>query len=381
MRVVFGGVAAASVTYVTSTQLLVTAPPHPIGSVDVVVSSPNGVATLQNTFQYVPPFTAVRVNPASSSITSGQRQQFTAVAVAADNSTIDVTSRATWSSSDPTVATIDANGLATSLKAGTTSISATFANLTQTVLLTVVALETPPPDPSTLATPIDGTVVTSISDTVQFLYSGPNPIQRGVTPGTIQPARVAVIRGQIHSAGGAPLPAVRVTILGHPELGHTLSRVDGWYDMAVNGGGDVTLVYNKSGYLSAQRRTRTPWRDFVVLDDVYMTAFDPAATAVNMAAPTMQVARGSVVTDSDGSRRATVLVPTGTTATIETPNGSRVATTLTIRATEFSVGSNGQKMMPAALPPASAYTYCVELSADEATAANANTVRFSKPVA
>jgi RHS repeat-associated protein len=380
MRVVFGGV-ASSVTYVTSTELLVTAPPHPIGSVDVVVSSPNGVATLQNTFRYVPPFTAVRVTPASPTITSGQGQQFTAVAVAADNSTIDVTSRATWSSSDPTVATIDANGLATSLKAGTTSISATFANLTQTVLLTVVALETPPPDPSTLATPIDGTVVSSISDTVQFLYTGPNPIQRGVTPGTIQAARVAVIRGQIHSADGAPLPSVRVTILGHPELGHTLSRVDGWYDLAVNGGGDVTIVYDKSGYLSAQRRTRTPWRDFVVLGDIYMTAFDPAATTVNMAAPTMQVARASVVTDSDGSRRATVLVPTGTTATIETPNGSQVATTLTIRATEFTVGSNGQKMMPAALPPASAYTYCVELSADEATAASANAVRFSKPVA
>ena len=381
MRVVFGGVAAASVTYVTSTELLATAPPHAIGSVDVVVSSPNGVATLQNTFQYVPPFTAVRVSPASPTITSGQGQQFTAMAVAADNSTIDVTSRAMWSSSDPTVATIDANGLATALKAGTTSISATFATLTQTVLLTVLALETPPPDPSTLATPVDGTVVTSVSDSVQFLYSGANPIQRGVTPGTIQAKRVAVVRGQIRSADGAPMPAVRVTILGHPELGHTLSRVDGWYDLAVNGGGDVTLVYDKSGYLSAQRRTRTPWRDFVVLDDVYMTAVDPVATTVNMAAPTMQVARGSVVTDSDGSRRATVLVPTGTTATIETPNGSQVASTLTIRATEFSVGSNGQKMMPAALPPASAYTYCVELSADEATAANANTVRFSKPVA
>src|SRR5947209_6528710 len=37
--------------------------------------------------------------------------------------------------------------------------------------------------------------------------------------------------------------------------------------------------------------------------------------------------------------------------------------------------------MPAALPPESQYTYCVELSADEATSAGATDVRFSKPLA
>jgi RHS repeat-associated protein len=36
--------------------------------------------------------------------------------------------------------------------------------------------------------------------------------------------------------------------------------------------------------------------------------------------------------------------------------------------------------MPASLPPQSAYTYCVELSVDEALAAGATTVQFSKPV-
>src|SRR5262249_963842 len=149
----------------------------------------------------------------------------------------------------------------------------------------------------------------------------------------------------------------------------TLSRADGGYDLAVNGGGDVTLDYRKSGFISAQRRTRTPWRDFVVMDDVLMTAFDPAATPVSMTAAPMQAARGSVVSDSDGTRRATLLIPAGTTATIETAGGSQVVPTLTVRATEFTVGPNGPKMMPAALPPPSAYTYCVELSADEAVAA------------
>ncbi|HXO43257.1 MAG TPA: hypothetical protein VN999_17535, partial [Thermoanaerobaculia bacterium] len=53
--------------------------------------------------------------------------------------------------------------------------------------------------------------------------------------------------------------------------------------------------------------------------------------------------------------------------------------TLTVRATEYTVGANGPQAMPAPLPPSSAYTYAVELGADEAAAAGA-TVKFSQPV-
>jgi RHS repeat-associated protein len=380
-QVVFGNAPAASITYIASTEILAVAPPHANGATDVVVTSPAGTATLRNTFLYIPPFTALQIAPASPTLTSGQRQQFTLTGVRADNTTADLTNRASWDSSNRSVATIDATGLATAVAAGTTTITAAFENLTQSVLLTVAAPETLPPDPATVATPIDGTVVTSISDTVEFLYTGSNPVQRGVRPGTIKSNRVAVLRGQVRSATSAPLPGVRVSILGRPEFGFTLTRSDGWYDLAVNGGGDLTIEYQKNGHLSAQRRTHTPWRDFVVMGDVYMTSFDAAATTVNMGAPAIQVARGSLITDGDGSRRATLFIPGGTTATIETASGSQIVPKLTLRATEFSVGPNGPKMMPAALPPASAYTYCVELSADEAVAANATNVRFSKPVA
>src|SRR4029079_6384397 len=55
-------------------------------------------------------------------------------------------------------------------------------------------------------------------------------------------------------------------------------------------------------------------------------------------------------------------------------------TTLHIRATEFTVGASGPNAMPAALPPLSGYTYCTELSADEAIAAGAVSVAFNQPV-
>ena len=62
-------------------------------------------------------------------------------------------------------------------------------------------------------------------------------------------------------------------------------------------------------------------------------------------------------------------------------NGQPVPmTTLHVRATEYTVGPNGPEAMPGELPPQSGYTYAVELSADEAIAAGATEVRFSKPV-
>ena len=49
---------------------------------------------------------------------------------------------------------------------------------------------------------------------------------------------------------------------------------------------------------------------------------------------------------------------------------------LNVRATEYTVGDHGPKKMPAPLPANSGYTYCIELSADEAIKAGAKTVRF-----
>ena len=59
---------------------------------------------------------------------------------------------------------------------------------------------------------------------------------------------------------------------------------------------------------------------------------------------------------------------------------SQPINTLNVRLTEYTVGPRGPMAMPGTLPPQSAYTYCVELSADEAVAAGAKSVRFSQPV-
>lgn len=239
-----------------------------------------------------------------------------------------------------------------------------------------------PPDPATVAPPSDLTVATDIAASTAFLYTGSNPIQTGVAPGTIEPLRVAVIRGQVRGRDGTPIGGVNITVLGHPELGKTLTRADGLFDLAVNGGGQLTVSYQKDGYLPAQRQVRSPWRDYVRADDVVLVSFDTDVTPVALGASSAQVARGSPVNDTDGSRQATLIFPAGTTASMVLPDGTTQSlASLHVRATEYTVGPTGPKAMPAALPPTSAYTYAVELSVDEAVMAGATTVQFNQPVA
>ncbi|MGE5139058.1 MAG: hypothetical protein ACM3JD_06345, partial [Rudaea sp.] len=237
-----------------------------------------------------------------------------------------------------------------------------------------------PPDPVTVAPPLDPSIVTSVLDETAFLYSGSNPIQTGVTPGTIELQRVAVLRGRVLTRDGQPRAAVTISVLDHPEFGQTLTREDGKFDLAVNGGGVLTVQYAAQGLLTAQRQVQVPWQDYVSLPDVVLIALDPQVTAVDLTANTpIQVAQGSPVSDTDGSRQATVLVRQGTTASMTLPNGTtQPLSTMHIRATEFTVGANGPQAMPAELPPGTGYTYAVELSADEALAAGATGIAFNQ---
>jgi RHS repeat-associated protein len=242
---------------------------------------------------------------------------------------------------------------------------------------------TDPTDPASVATPLDPAVPTDLADATAFLYTGENPIQVGVAPGTIVDQRAAVLRGRVLTRGGDPLPGVTVTVADHPEFGHTSSRQDGGYDLAVNGGGRLVLTFAKDGYPTVQRDVPTGWQDYRVLDDVSMVAYDSAVTTVDVGGDgsAMQVAQGSPVSDEDGDRQATLLFPAGVTATATLPDGSTLhLATAHVRATEFTVGQDGPAAMPGALPTASAYTYAAEFSIDEAVAAGADTVTFSAPV-
>ena len=108
---------------------------------------------------------------------------------------------------------------------------------------------------------LDPTVASDVFAGSSFLYAGANPIQTGVVPGTIKLEFAALINGKVTTPDGAPLPAVKVTVLSHPEFGRTFTRADGRYDLVVNGGTLLTLRYERAGFLAVQRQLPAPIAD------------------------------------------------------------------------------------------------------------------------
>lgn len=239
-----------------------------------------------------------------------------------------------------------------------------------------------PVDPASVAPDIPLTSIPSFADQTQFLYTGSNAVQAGVIPGAIRPDVSAVLRGKVLDADGMPLSGVKVSILNQPEYGQTLSRIDGAYDLVVNGTGLLTVQFSKLGYLLAQRPEKLTWGTYTTVDDVVLLAYDAKVTELNLTNATdTQVARGTTVQDEDGERTSTIVVPKGTTATMTLPDGTvQPLSQIHFRATEYTVGNRGPEAMPGELPQNVGYTYAVELSADEAVEAGATEVTFNQPL-
>jgi uncharacterized protein YjdB len=81
---------------------------------------------------------SITVLPSSPTIPQiGQTTQFVALGTFVGGGEIDLTSTATWSSSDTQVATVSNAGLATAVSCGTTSVSAESQNIVGSTVLTV----------------------------------------------------------------------------------------------------------------------------------------------------------------------------------------------------------------------------------------------------
>ncbi|HEX7048413.1 MAG TPA: RHS repeat-associated core domain-containing protein [Gammaproteobacteria bacterium] len=238
-----------------------------------------------------------------------------------------------------------------------------------------------PPDPATIAPPIPSNEHVSFHDSIRFLYEHDTPVQSNVVSSALDENRTAVLRGRVLDASNEPVSGVRVSIVGIGEFGETLTREDGRYDMVVNGGAYVAIQFKKEGYLSVQRKENIATNRFHEFDGIVILPLDERSTVVQMGATEQQLAIASTNSDADGARTAKVYFPRYTQAELVLPDGSRQRLEqLTFRATEYTVGENGPAAMPGTLPPTTAYTYAVELSADEAIAAGAVSVEFNQSV-
>ncbi|MBX3226241.1 MAG: hypothetical protein KIT84_43360 [Labilithrix sp.] len=214
-----------------------------------------------------------------------------------------------------------------------------------------------------------------------FLYSGSSPVQTGVAVGIIAPERVAVLRGRVFDADEVtPRAGITVRINGHPEFGQTITRADGTYDLAVNGGTSYVVDARGAGYLPVQRRGSVGWHGWGIVEDIVLTRPQSSADLFISGSDAAQVVRGLVTPsgeDADGERQALIVFPPNTHFTnYAVPDG----TPLEVQVTEYTRGPRGQSRMPGELPPTSGYTYAFELGFPAATAAGVADVTFDRDV-
>jgi RHS repeat-associated protein len=229
---------------------------------------------------------------------------------------------------------------------------------------------------------LDPTVATRFYDAVRCLFEGPNAVQRELKADQLSEERIAVVRGRVLAADGTALAGVRVSVHAGEAYGHTLTRSGGHYDLAVNGGGTITLRFELAGHLSVQRQMPTSWRKFTVFPDVVLLPVSGKAQHVDLASMSqMTWVEGPHSDDSSGSRQHVLLVRPGTRATMTLADGSEGGLdAFDVHVTEYTVGERGQQAMPGDLPATSGYTYAVDFTVPQAREAGAKRVAFDPPL-
>jgi YD repeat-containing protein len=186
--------------------------------------------------------------------------------------------------------------------------------------------------------------------------------------------RFAVITGLVKDKNQNPIADVVVSILGLSEYGTAKTDSNGKFNLPVDGGGTITVVFKKTGLITSHRQVDVPWNDIINTETVAMIPEDSRSSTITFDGnpSTVMVHTSTKISDSFGSRSLTMVFTGDNRVTATDANGNQTQlTSFTTRATEFDTPES----MPAKLPPTSAYTYCSELSVDGATNA-----KFDKPV-
>lgn len=125
-----------------------------------ISSAPSPLTVSENILQ------SIEIAPTTTSVNVGQNVQYSATGTYADGSTVNITNSVTWQSSVSSVATINANGLATANEVGSTTITA----LLDGVLSNEGALTVVNPLVSIAVAPSSATI--DVNETQQFTATG-----------------------------------------------------------------------------------------------------------------------------------------------------------------------------------------------------------------
>jgi uncharacterized protein YjdB len=103
-----------------------------------ITASLAGVSQTTGLTVTAPSIASITVTPDGLTLGIGINQQFVATAIYTDGTSADLSRGVSWNSSSPSVATVDTTGLAATVGAGSTTITATVGSFSDTSVLTVV---------------------------------------------------------------------------------------------------------------------------------------------------------------------------------------------------------------------------------------------------
>jgi trimeric autotransporter adhesin len=202
-----------------------------------IMASMNGISGATSLSVTPATLVAIGVTPSNPSIASGLSDQLTATGIYSDNSTHDLTSAVTWSSSNSTVGAISnapgTAGLAAALSPGLTTITATLNGVSGSTALTVAAATLVTigvtPSGSTLAKGLTA----ALKATGTFTDGSAHDLTASVTWSSSAPA--------VATVANAPSPSGLVTALdvGSTQIMATLGSVSGSTSLTVSA---ATLV-------------------------------------------------------------------------------------------------------------------------------------------
>ncbi|MGH9505202.1 MAG: beta strand repeat-containing protein [Terriglobales bacterium] len=155
---------------------------------------------------------SISIAPAASSIPVNTTQQFSATGTYADGSSSDLTSLVTWTSITTAVVTVDANGLATGVAPGTSTISASIGGVTGSTTLTVNA----PTISSISITPVDLTLAIGINQqftaTATYSDGSSQDLASGVTWTSSSPSVASINGAGLAATAGAGQTTLTATV-------------------------------------------------------------------------------------------------------------------------------------------------------------------------
>ncbi|KAF2364560.1 Carboxypeptidase-like regulatory domain [Trinorchestia longiramus] len=113
-------------------------------------------------------------------------------------------------------------------------------------------------------------VTASFFQRVKFLIEDRN-VQSFARASEFLDKRVSVIRGRVVSANGEGIVGVRTSVDKQSKYGLTATRRGGWFDLLLNGGGAVTIQFQRANFQPKTVTVPVVWNEIVVLEPIVLT--------------------------------------------------------------------------------------------------------------